>query len=193
MKYVRGSMSGGAMIALAIVAFMVLVVMTAIGSYVSYANMGNRLEVALKAKKEDNKNIFGQYGQKVLEVAQVPGMARDDLVKVTTAAIEGRYGPNGSQAVFQMIREVNPTIDGALYRQIQQVIEAGRNEFQNGQKGQIDQLRNYETLLGNVWSGFWLRLAGYPKTDLSQFKIITTDRADEVYQRGKESGPIQLR
>lgn len=193
MKKQTGQISGG--ILAAILAAFVIAAIFAVGvtSYISAANYGNRTEVALKAKKENNKNIFATYGQKVMEIAQVPEMMRDDLVKVTTAAISGRYGADGSKAAIQMIREQNPQLDPSLYRKIQQVIESGRDEFKNGQQGQIDLKRSYETSLGTVWQGMWLRFAGYPKMNLAEFNIVSTARADEVFLKGKEDGPIQLR
>lgn len=192
-KSQRGAISAALLSVIGIIVFLVGLAIVGISTYVSYANAGNRIEQALKARKEQNKNIYATYGQKVLEIAQVPEMMRDDLVKVTAAAIEGRYGPDGSKATWQMIKEQNPQLDPSLYRKIQQVIESGRDEFKNGQQKQIDLVRNYETQLGNVWSGFWFRLAGYPKLDLKEFAIISTARADDVYRKGREDGPIKLR
>lgn len=162
-------------------------------SYVSAANQGNRMEVGIKATYENNKNVLASYSQKVMEAAQVPSMMRDDLLKLTKAAIEGRYGPEGSKAVFQSIRESNPQLDSGVYRQLQQIIEGGRTEFQNSQTRLIDQKRVYSEALGTVWGGLWLRIAGYPKVNLDDYKIVTTDRTENVFKAGKEEGPLQLR
>lgn len=192
-KLQRGAMSSGMLAMIGVLVFFLGLGLVLVSTYISYANAGNRIEQALKARKEQNKNIYATYGQKVLEIAQVPEMMRDDLVKVTEAAISGRYGADGSKATWQMIKEQNPQLDPNLYRKIQQVIESGRDEFKNGQQKQIDLVRNYETQLGNVWSGFWFHMAGYPKLDLKEFAIISTARADDVYRKGREDGPIKLR
>ena len=193
MKTQRGS----TLIAVVLVAavFAVFAIVAAVGfvSYVSAYNYGNRMETQLFAVQEDNRNKLAQYGQKVLEVTQVPEMYKDDTVKVVKAAIEGRYGPDGSKAVFQMLTEQNPSLDPAMYIQIQRVIEAGRNDFQAGQTRQIDIKRQYKERLGTFWGGMWLSVAGYPKTDLAQFDIVSTDRADEAFKNKREDGPIQLR
>jgi uncharacterized protein (UPF0333 family) len=193
MKKQYGQMTGPVIAILIIVALIGTLALVSIASYISAANYGNRTEIALKAKKENNKNIFATYGQKVLEIAQVPDMMRDDILKVTTAAISGRYGADGSKAAWQMIKEQNPQLDPSLYRKIQQVIESGRDEFKNGQQGQIDLKRSYETALGSVWQGLWLKFAGYPRMNLAEFNIVSSTRADEVFLKGKEDGPIQLR
>lgn len=162
-------------------------------SYISAYNMGNSMEQTLKATYSNNQNILAQYSQKVMEAAQVPDMARDDIVKVAKAAMEGRYGTEGSKAVFQMITEQNPSIDPMLYRQVQQIIEGGRTEFQNAQTRLIDQKRVYETSLGSFWQGMWMRIAGYPKVNLADYKVITTDRTERTFEAGKEEAPLQLR
>lgn len=162
-------------------------------SYVNAANFGNAKEQQLISIKENNRNKLAQYGQKVLEVAQVPEMYKKDMVDVATAAIQGRYGADGSRATFQFIKEQNPTLDPSMYKQIQQVIEAGRTDFQAGQTAMIDVRRQYQTALGTVWFGMWMRFAGYPKVNLADFDIVSTDLADKAFKNKKEDGPIKLR
>lgn len=161
-------------------------------SYVSAYNTGNRLEQNIKATYENNRNILAQYGNKVAEAAQVPSMQRDDLTAVVTAALEGRYGDDGSRAVFQWIQEQNPQIDSTVYVQLQRMIEAGRNEFTAAQTKLTDQKRVYETALGSFWQGTWMSVAGYPKINLDEYKIVSTARADEAFETGTEE-PLQLR
>lgn len=163
------------------------------GSYVNAYNYGNEMEVRLKTKKENNRNVLAQYGQKVLEVAQVPDIYRKDLIELTKTAIQSRYGEDGSKATFQMIKEQNPNLDPSLYKQIQQVIEAGRNDFQQSQTEMLDIRRQYETALGSFWKGLWMKFAGYPKINLSDYEIVSTDRADSAFKNKKEEGPIKLR
>ena len=167
--------------------------MAAIGvaSYISAYNTGNRLEQNIKATYENNRNILAQYGNKIAEAAQVPAMQRDDLTAVVTAALEGRYGEDGSRAVFQWIQEQNPQIDSTVYIQLQRMIEAGRNEFTDAQTKLTDQKRVYETALGSFWQGTWMSFAGYPKIDLEEYKIVSTSRADNAFETGIEE-PIKL-
>lgn len=162
-------------------------------SYVSAYNTGNTLEQSLKAEYGNNKNILANYSQKVMEAAQVPEMARDDLSKLTKDAIAGRYGPDGSKAVFQSIVEQNPHVSETLYIKLQQIVEAGRDEFKTGQTRMIDRKRVYETALGSFWQGTWMRIAGYPKVNLDEYKIVTTDRTETSFTTGREAAPVQLR
>ncbi len=159
-----------------------------IGSYISAANYGNRTERALVAKIDDNQNIYANGSQKIIEIAQVPAMYKNDVKEVFTAAIGGRYGADGSKAMFQMLKEQNPQLDPKMYTKIQQVMEQFRNEFQQGQKEMLDMRRSYETSLGNVWGGTWLNIAGYPKEPMSKFQIVTTDKAADTFKSKRDQG-----
>lgn len=191
----KSSLQRGAAALIALLVLVVLVVGMAFAAitYINYANYGNRTEQSLIAIRDNNKNIYATYTQKVMEAAQVPEMARDDMIKVVTAAVQGRYGNEGSKATFQVLREQNPNIDPKLYSKIQQLIESGRNDFQNGQTKQLDAVRSYKTALGNVVGGAVLHFAGYPKIDLKEFEIVTTDRTETVFKDHKEHAPLQIR
>jgi len=189
----KGAISTGAAIALGLFGFLIVVIIAVVANLISVYNYGNRMENQLNAIKENNQNIYTTYVQKVQEVAQVPEMARDDMVKIVSAALEGRYGADGSKATFQFLKEQNPNIDPQLYRKIQQVIESGRNEFKTAQTNMIDVKRSYTTALGSAWTGTMLHVVGYPKIDLNQFKAIASDASNQVFSAGKESGPVKLR
>ena len=92
-----------------------------------------------------------------------------------------------------MLKEQNPQLDSSLYKKVQQLIESYRIEFKNAQTKMIDLHRQYESYLQHPWTGFWARMAGLPRVDLSKFKPIITDRVEQVYANGKEAGPLKLR
>lgn len=161
-------------------------------SWISAYNTGNRLENAIKATYEDNQNVLAQYSNRIAEAAQVPAMQRDDLTAVVTAALDARYGEDGSRAMFQFLQEQNPTIDSSVYVELQRIIVAGRQDFQVAQTRLIDQKRVYETALGSFWQGTWMGLAGFPRVDLDEYNIVTNARTEEAFSTGTEE-PIQLR
>ena len=176
-----------------ILGFILLVVVVVFMSYVSANNYGNRIEQQLKAAKTNNQNVYANGTQKVLEIAQVPGVYKDDLKELITADIQGRYGKDGSKATMQFLKEHEVKLDAAMYTKIQQTVEGFRNDFQNNQSRMIDIKRSYETGLGNFWQGMWLRMAGYPKLNLDDYNPVITSKTEEVFKRGKEEGPLKLR
>lgn len=157
-------------------------------SYVSYYNEGAQEDALLKAQYDNMQNILAQYSLKVTEAAQVPQMYSTDLANVAKAAIAGRYGPNGSQATFQWIKEHNPNVDPQVFVKIQEIIEGGRDNFQTAQTQFIDMKRSYQTELNSFWSGLWLHAAGYPKVSLDSYKLISSDHAAETFQTGIDKG-----
>lgn len=162
-------------------------------AYVSANNYGATVEASLRASRDDNKNILAQYQQKVLEIAQVPAMYRDDFKAVVEGAVSGRYGADGSKAVVQWIKESNINFDSSLYIKLTETIQAGRKDFEIGQTRMIDIRRGYETNMGYMWRGFWLKIAGYPKINLKDYQPITTTNVEETFSRGKELAPLKLR
>jgi hypothetical protein len=161
-------------------------------SYISAYNSGNNLENLIESRYVDNQNILSQYSQKVQEAAQIPGMRAEDLKGILKEAFSSNSG-NATQAIFGLGQAQGVTASDETYIQVQRIIEAGRNDFQQAQTQLIDVVRQYKTQLGSFWRGKWLAVAGYPKVDLAKYKVITTDKTNETFDRGAESSPIKLR
>lgn len=168
-------------------------------SLVGASNSAVRMQSNIQAKSQDVDNILSNYGQKVQEAAQVPNMQTDALKEVMRTALSARYGADGSKATMQWIHENYPgQVDPQLYRQIQQIIEAGRTDFQNAQTGLIDEKRVYLTTLDTIPGGTMMRMMGYPTINVGyhggkdDYKVILTDRAADARATGREAGPIQL-
>ena len=174
----------------AIIILVVLVVGLGVagGSYISSYNYGNSAEKTIPAEYDNLQNILGQYSLKIKEAAQIPSMQTEDLSKLFTNALGARYGEDGSQAAMQWIQEQNPNLDQSTYVQIQRMIEAGRNKFENHQTKFIDTKRAYEESLGSFWQGMWLGYAGYPKINLDDYTIVTSQHAKDTFESGVDEG-----
>lgn len=188
----KGSISTGAMIAIGAVASIILVAAVLVIYVIGVNNYAVKAETAIEAQYKDNQNILSNYGKKVAETAQVPAMYRDDFGKVVSEAISARYGESGSKAAFQWLQEAKIDYDASIYKQIQQVIESGRNEFAVGQRTLLDRKRVYEAELGTFPKGLILGLLGFPKKDLSKMDIVTDARTEQAFETKKEEA-IKLR
>lgn len=179
-------------------AFGILAIAAVIGvvigaNWLGAANTGAALESQIKATQDNNRQVLGQYTIRIAEMGQVPAMQRDDLSKVMTDAFEGRYGEDGSQAVFQWIKEAYPgQVDNQLYRNLQTEMSAGRIEFASNQTKLLDQKRVYETKLNQPISGLFLKMAGYPKIDLDSIRIVSSQAAEKAFETGLDE-PVKLR
>lgn len=164
------------------------VAVVGIGTYVSYANKGVTFENGIKAEYDNNRAVLAQYSLKVKEAMGVTDAYTADFAAVVEGAMEGRYGEDGVDAVMTWIKENYPgQFDSSLYVQVQRIIEAGRTDFQNQQMGLIDRCRVYNNNLEYVWSGFWLKLAGYPR-NAEELKKMCTPIQSEHSQKTFDSG-----
>lgn len=188
----RDELSTGLIAAVSVLGLLIGVIAIGLMSYISAANYGNAAEKEIEAIWSNNQNVLGQYTLKVQEAVQVPEMYKNDLKEVVTAAVQGRYGEGGSKAVMQWLKEANVPFDSTLYVKMQQIIESGRNQFTTEQTRLIDVKRSYETNLGYVWRGFWLKMAGYPKLDLAKYKPVVAGDTAKAFDTGVQQ-PIKMR
>lgn len=159
-----------------------------VSSVVGIYNSAVTMEAGINAQYKDNQNVLGQYGLKVAEAARVSDKYKDAVVEVATAAIEGRYGEDGSRGVFQWLKEQNPVVDVTIYRNIQQIIEAGRNQFTNNQTMLLEKCRVYEAQRNSLFTGTVLNFFGFPKNVENLTKVCTpivTAEAEKAFTSGK--------
>lgn len=184
-------MSKAMIIILSFLGCMVLVISIFAFSLMSINNTCVIQEQSIIAQYKQNQNNYDNYFKKLKETAQVPDIYVKDFKNVYDSIMSNRYGNEGSKAVFQWIQENNPTFDSNLYRQIQQVVEAGRNSFETNQKTLLDKKQIYESLLRTFPDGFIAKFMGFPKIKLEDYDIVTSDITQEIFST-KKSEPITI-
>lgn len=173
-----------------VVALILALVIGCIGMYTSNYNQAVSFETSIEAQYDENRNVLSNTTTRIMEMAQVNEMYKDDLKEVVEATFQGRYGDNGSNAAWQWIQEQNPQVDSSIYTNLQATIESGRNEFKTSQTRLIDYRRQYESALRRnipiVGSGWWMRLAGFPTIDLEDYEILVEGSVQDRFDSGED-------
>lgn len=150
------------------------------------------LEQGVIAQKDQNKNSYDSMYKSVFEQAGVTTKYAKDFKEAYDGIMTGRYGDEGSQAVFQMITESNPNLDASLYKTIQQTITSNRESFKADQKMLVDKVNVYKLTMRQFPTNLVASLLGYPKVDLSQYGIVTSSRTEGAFQTGKDE-PLEIK
>lgn len=169
--------------------------------YSSAYNNAVNLEEGIISTYKNNQNVLSSYTNRIAEMVQLPTMAKDDLKEIITTTFAGRYGPDGSKAVFQFISEQNLNIDQSMYKRIMNEISAGRKDFEMSQTKLVDLKRSYVSQLRSFYTGrvlmqnfggFPTIKVGFPMGAPDEYEIIVADSAAEAFATGKDK-PLQLR
>jgi hypothetical protein len=176
-------MKAGVIVALVIGGIFVTVIGIAVITGISINNNCNRQERGIVATDRDMQNVHASIFNQIKSQGLVVEKYGDMVIQAMKVAVEGRYGKNGSQAAMQWIQEQNPSISPDIMTKLQTVIEAGYTSFEAKQRTKIDQVRVYETYLGNFPQGMIAGMFGWPKVDLKSLsEVISTAETKETFQ-----------
>lgn len=171
---------------------LIIGVIVLVSSAVSARNWAVKQESQLQSLDSERQQKLADYEIKITGMVQVPEMYRDDLIKVVRENIQGRYGKDGSKAMFQAMRESNITFDSSLYKKIQDQIEIARDDYSQVQTRLNDSVAVYRTGLDVFPRNIFLGIFGMPRVNLDNYKPVITDRVDEAIRTHREK-PLQLR
>lgn len=143
-------------------------------------------EANLAAVKQQSKSQYDTFWKSVKEVAQVPSQYSKDMKETYAAIMDSRY--KDKNPLMNWIKEANPNFDSSMYKQVQQVIESGRNDFKDSQKQMIDSAREYKTYVQKMPTSFIAHLMGHPGPDFkwSDYEPVTSDRSEDAFATRKD-------
>lgn len=162
--------------------FLAFIVMFA-GMLMSYHNEEVSLRNAITAKQVDNTNEFDNMWKKIAQVAQVSEKQKEAFKEIFTSYVSGRGANSSDGQMMTWVKENAPTPDLSIYNEVLNIIVASRNSFTTRQKELLDMKRAHDNLIDQLPSGFFLRIIGRDKINVT---IVTSSKTDKVFETGKD-------
>lgn len=160
--------------------------------YISAYNEGNETEKQISFLNQESENRLSHYTVSIQEIASIPDAYKEGLKDVLKSTLEARYGDTGNKSAISFIKEHSVNFDSKLYENVQRAIKSGREEFRISQTRKIEVCRNYQTSLGYLWKGTFMKWAGYPKLNLADVCAIVSDEGTVEAFKTKKTSPIKL-
>lgn len=161
-----------------------VVVLSVVMLYISYANTAVRMEETISRFHQNSQNTLSSYTLKLREAAQVPEMYTESLRDLIESTFQGRYGADGSNAMFQWIQEQNLQVDSSVFLNLQSITSSGRDEFRLSQDRKIEACTTYQRMLRQPISGYFMRSMGYPTIDMSTCNIVLDQQTIDTFDSG---------
>lgn len=168
--------------------------------YIGWSNGANKFEADIPAQYQQMQNVYDNGWKQVMEENQIADKYADQVKDIFQGIMTGRYGANGSQAIFQMIKEDNPKVDASLLKKVQESIERFHAEFSASQTQIIALKQSYQTYItattsGRLYNGFGSYPhipCGIPPGSADKYQIVTSGKTQTDFENHK-SEALDLR
>ena len=127
-----------------------LVVMIALGIFLmdmSYQNSYERIGQDIEAQYKKIESNYEKMSRVILQQAGILNKYSNDFKEIYKGMMQGRYGKEGSKAMWQWIKEQNPQIDASLYAKLMTTVEAQRQGFDRQQAKVSDMVAESNKML----------------------------------------------
>ncbi len=206
-------MHKGLIITLAVLAALVIGVISLFNYASGLQKEGVAQETSLNAQYLANQNELSTYVSKFYETIGVANLKSDKMDQIITDAVKGRYENNSSAQpgrgqLFSAIQEAYPNADLSVYDRIIDQINSGREAYKAKQDKLVDMLRAYDAWRkSGLIQPAIIRTMGFPSdalearigTDVKHgaaaeeqmWLIVTTTSTSQAYQTGHQD-PLQV-
>ena len=148
--------------------------------YFTYNNKEVALRKEAEAQKGKVESVFDTMWKTIKQEAGVTEQYRKTFEEIYPKLISGRYSEEGD-SLAKMIHESNPEFDTRLYDKLMQSIEAQRAYFASAQQRMLDIIRERETLLESMPSGWFIR-----NKSKIEYTVISSEVTQQVIQTRRE-------
>ncbi len=161
-----------------------------VASVISTINTYSRIEVKAKAAQTDNRNVLDNTRKAIREAAAVSDTEVAALEKIIVGYAEARGsnegGGDNNTVSIGMVREAVPSITSIeTLARLQNIIVAGRKDWQSAQTRLIDIQRQGNEMLAVFPGSMILGIAGKQPVEIT---IVTSSETEGNFATGKDDG-----
>lgn len=158
-----------------------VVVLALVAMYFHYNNREVALRKEAEAQKGKIESVYDTMWKTLKQEAGVTDQYRKTFEEIYPKLISGRYSQDGKE-LMKFIQESNPEFDTRLYDKLMQSIEAQRAYFASSQQRMLDIIRERETLLEQMPSGWFIS----NKSKIEYVVISSTASKDTMVSRRED-------
>lgn len=164
----------------------IILIFATIGSYNDYIGLENKA----KGIQTDNQNVMDNTRKMIREAASVSDKEVASLEKIITGFAKARTSGSGSTGDVNginigMIKEACPSItEIKTLQNLQNILVAGRKDWQHAQTRLIDTKRQADNMLGRFPSGAILKSLGKEEIKIV---IVTSAETNENFKTGEDN------
>lgn len=161
-----------------------VLVFSVVGTLNDYSRITNKV----KAVQQDNANVLDNTRKKIREAASVSDKEVEALTNIIVGYADAR-GQNtagdGQMLTLSLVREAVPSINSIeTLRNLQNIIVAGRTDWQNAQTRLIDLKRQADDLYTVEPSGSILKMFGREELEIT---VVTSAETKDNFRTGEDN------
>ena len=172
----------GKIIATSVAGVLLVLVMSTASVVTDAYNADVTLRTKVLAKQEENKSNFDNMWKKIKQTTNVTDAYKEGFKDVLVAYTSGRK-IESKNLLMQWGKEAVPNFDSSMYKQLNNIIVASRDDFNLDQKQLIDLKREHDMLIDKFPGCLIYRILGKEKIEI---KIVTSTKTDKSYESGKD-------
>ncbi len=167
-------------------AFVVLALLVVFIMNISYQNIYERIDQDIQAQYKKIESNYEKMSRVILQQAGILNKYSTDFREIYKGMMQGRYGKDGSKAMWQWIKEQNPQIDSALYAKLMTTVEAQRTGFDRQQGKVTDMIAESNKML-KVAPARW-----FVNGEIKEAKIVSSSNTKVIMETGIDDSSNDL-
>lgn len=152
------------------------------GHAVSIYNTHIDLQTQIEAKQEANEANFDTMWKKIRQVSNVSENYKNDLKEILIVYTDGRKDVS-KDMLMKWGNEAVPNFDASMYKQVNNVIVASRDEFYKNQQILLDLNRQHDQFIKRFPNNIYCKILGIKHIDIT---TVTSTKTQAVFSTGLE-------